>query len=158
MLLIGFDTAVAARARYHAEVDEVHVDRVCPATAAVLKLPYLHSTAGNFGQDTVGDILKANAVDEPLAVLMVELEVMVDAIRLRWERNITKRGGDSGGIVNRGRANVEAHDFVRVLKVNVHPKATDIREVTEFDLLAGEWRKVENHLVALGDGDELRSG
>lgn len=133
----------------------MHVDRVRPAAGAVLELPDLHCAARDLGQDAVGDVLEADAVDEPLAVLSVELEVVVDAGRLGGERHGAELRRHSRGVFDEICAHVEAHHLVRVLEVVVYAEPADVVEVAELDLLAGELREVEDDFVPLGYGDEL---
>lgn len=153
--LVRLHAAVPARPRDHPEVHEVHVDRVRPAAGAVLELPDLDGAAGHLGQHAVGHVLEADPVDEPLPVLPVELEVVVDAGGLGREGDGAELCGDCGWVVDWPRGDVEAHHFVRVGEVVVYPEAADVFEVAELDLLPGEGGEVEDYFVAFGDGDEL---
>lgn len=133
------------------------MDRVRPAAGAVLELPDLDGAAGHVGEHAVGDVLEADAVDEPLPVLPVELEVVVDAGRLGGEGHGAQLRRHGRGVVDGVRGHVEAHHLVRVLEVVVDAEAADVGEVAELDLLAGEGCEVEDYFVSFGDGDELSS-
>lgn len=55
-----------------------------PTTSFVNKTPALKSSLGRLGQNAVRDILEANAVDQPLAILALENKLVVDRGAVCW--------------------------------------------------------------------------
>ena len=156
--LVGVDdSVVVVGSRENAEVDQVDMNRVAPATTTVLELPDLDSPTGHVCQETVLDIRKDNAVDLPLSVATIKLEASINTRGLVGrEIDLAQAVGDDACVSHRGRADNELHDLVGVEIVGIR---SNIIRVPQRDVLASKGSKVEYNLVAFGHADvDLGSG
>lgn len=154
----GRSTSSSTRARQNLEVNKMDVNRMRPALRRVRQLPQLDGAKGHVGQQTVLDVGEGDAVDAPLASGAGEAERVVDGGRgAGGEGHVAEGGGDDGG-VGRGEGalgDVEAHDLVGVVVVDLDAEAADRGLVAELDGLALEVGEVEDDLVALSNGEDL---
>lgn len=158
-LLVRLDTpTAAASARDDLEVDQMNVDRVCPASCAVLQRPVLDSTALGLGQNALfGTIGPGDAVDLPFTSGALELKLVLDCSVGRREWDIAELGGKIAVVVLVGRriSDDEAHNFVGVQVGSIVCHVLVAAEGDVAVLVRGE---VNNHLPAFGHGDVKLSG
>lgn len=150
-LVVLHAAVAAARARQDLEVDEVHVDGVRPAAAAVDKVPDLDRVARRPGEDAVVDVAKRHAVDLPLAALALEPEGVVGRGARGHPGDGAQRRGQLGRV---GRLDGLGHDELHhLVGVEVRRVGGDLGLGAQRDVLPGEGAEVDDHLVALGHGD-----
>jgi hypothetical protein len=126
---------------------------VRPATGAVLKLPSLHSADLGLGKDTVLNLRKADAVNEPLAVAALKLEVAGNGGVGRREGDGAEDVGDARGVLSLGGADNEAHRLVGVLVLIVNGDIVGLGHLANVDGLAGVLGEVDDNLPALSNAN-----
>lgn len=158
-LLVRLDTpTAAASARDDLEVDQMNVNRVCPASRAILQGPVLDGTTLGLGQNALlGTIGPGDAVDLPFTTLTLEFKLVLDGGVGRREWNIAELSRELVVLLLVGRrvSDDEAHNFVGVQVGSVVCHVLVTAEGDVAVLVRGE---VNNHLPAFGHGDVKLSG
>ena len=124
-----------------------------PSSGLIDKPPSLNSATLRFGENSVSNIIPADAVDEPLAVTALKDKFVVNGGVLGWNCEVGHMGRWACVVawVGDSIANNESQDTVgcRVIAISLEESS-----VHQSHVLALELREVDNDLITFGHSND----